>query len=233
MMPDGLRMPGFLFGAVSASLATFAVESSAQARAGLESPLSHAVAEALRSPFHGDHLPHGLRESRLLLSATVHPSGVSSHAGPAASQTAPSPATDDARSLGEVFLLSTLASAAGILGTLYWHYSCEYGVSPPSSAGGGLVPEDHALCPEEEWIVLATGILATVTMTAVPAGLQRGFKSSLVGSSLGYAGGVLALFVIGASAIGEHFDITERVGMGFVAGLFSLTHAGITTLIAN
>lgn len=76
-----LQKPFLLCGAVSASLATFAVESSAQARAGLESPLSHAVAEALRSPFHGDHLPHGLRDSRLLLSATVHPSGVSGHAG--------------------------------------------------------------------------------------------------------------------------------------------------------
>ena len=227
MMPDGLRMPGFLFGAVSASLATFAVESSAQARAGLESPLSHAVAEALRSPFHGDHLPHGLRESRLLLSATVHPSGVSSHAGPAASQTAPSPATDDARSLGKVFLLSTLASVAGVLGTWYWWHSCEYDYVI-QTLGTVRWAENHALCPEEAGIVAATGILATVTMTAVPAGLQRGFGRSLMGSSLGFAGGVLALYVLESSAIGEHFD-----RMGLRVGLFPLTHAGITTLIAN
>jgi len=227
-----LRKPVFLFGAVWVSWATLTAEISAQARAALESgSLSDAVAEVLRSPFFSNRLPQDMDSDRLLHSATVDPPGVSGHAGPAALQTAPSPATNDVLSRGKVFLLGTLASAAGILGTAYWYDSCDFFQVIEPLRGGGDRPgvKDPALCPDEEGIVLGTGFLLTVALTAVPAGLKHGFGRSLLGSSLGMAGGMLALIAVASTDVGEHVNIPEWVGVGLV----SLTHAGITTLIAD
>ena len=53
--------PVLLISAISASLATLAVEGSAQPRSAPESTLSDAVAEALQGPFHGDDAPRARR----------------------------------------------------------------------------------------------------------------------------------------------------------------------------
>ena len=56
----GCRKLVLFFGALSASFAALAAEAAAQPRSAPERPLSDAVSEALRSPFHSDHALSGL-----------------------------------------------------------------------------------------------------------------------------------------------------------------------------
>lgn len=55
--------------AISVMLATLATESLAQSRSTPERPLSDAIAEVLRSPFHGNPTPRGVRGRNLLPAA--------------------------------------------------------------------------------------------------------------------------------------------------------------------
>ncbi len=226
-----LRKPVLLFGVLAAGSAALAAETSAQSRPTPERPLSGAMAEVLRGPFHGDHAPSG-SPGHVLLPDPVGVAASPAEQPPGARIPAPAgapSAEDDTRARAKVFLLTALASAAGFAGSYYWSYRCT--TEPPSvnsAAGTG----GDALCPtDDERVLAATGALATVTMTGGAATLAgRGFWRSLVGSALGYAGG-LAVAVGTMLAVEESGweDATNRVG----TVVLILGHAGITTLYGN
>ena len=251
-----LRKPILLSGAVSVSLATLAVETSAQSRPTPERPLSDAMAEALRGPFHGDLAPPGSPGHDLLLSSTASPRGLADRVGVGASPSPQPPgvqipapagapsAEDGTPSRGKVFLLTTLAAAAGHAWSFYWPVRCGVPGDTPllgDPAGPFVNPaaetKEDALCPtENETVLFFTGGLATTMMTGSVATLAgRGFWRSLAGSTLGYAGGLAAaagtFLAVDELGLGwEWEDATvERVGMGVLI----LGQAVITTLFSN
>ena len=232
MTTNHLSRPVFLFGAVAVAAATLAAETSAQSRPTPERPLSDAMAEALRSPFRGDHAPSG-SPGHFLLPGPVGAAALPSQQPPGARIPTPAgapSAEDDTPSRGKVFLLTTLASAAGLAGTYYWLDWCTSGGDPPlvySAAGSA----DDVLCPTENETVLGvTGVLATVTMTGGAATLAgRGFWRSLAGSALGYAGG-LAVGTGLAQACCDELGRESARNAAVVGGLV-LGHAAITTLL--
>ena len=240
-----LRKPVLLSGAVSVSLA-LAVETSAQSRPAPEHPLSNAMAEALRSPFHSDHVPPGSPGRDLLPSSTSSPRGPSGRVVVAASPSPQPPAgriparggapsaEDGAPSRGKVFLLTTLAAAAGHAWSFHWVIRCTS--DPP--LGGPAAPfvnpaaatGEDALCPTENGTILfVTGGLATLMMTGGVATIAgRGFWRSLAGSALGYAGGLVvgAVLVIAGEELGWDGESVETLAIGGVI----LGHASLTTL---
>lgn len=234
-----LRKPVLFFGVLAASLATLAAETSAQSRPTPERALSDAMAEVLRSPFHGDHAPSG-SPGHVLLPGPVGSAASPAQQPPGARIPAPAgapSAENDSPSRGKVFLLTALASAAGAAGFSYVYDRCAIlrvsdpvsyptapFVRPPSMSG------NNAMCPtDDETVLAATGVLATVTMTGGAAALAgRDFWRSLAGSALGYAGGVAAAVgtILAVDELGWE-DAANWVG----AGVFVLSHATITTLL--
>jgi len=234
--------------ALWASWAAFlSVEAAAQPWSMPERPLSEAVAEALRSPFHSDHAAAGPGGGRLLV-ATAAPA-LHLHAGSTGSPHAlgaPVPATGNAPSQGMVFLSATLASAAGISGTMWMVDRCNRSNvvnlasqrDPPDGPEPRWVPRGvdgtPALCPGDT-VLLLTGYLATVAMTGGAAKLVgAGLWRSLIGSALGLTGGALgsiatAQWVDRLAGDKVFFDMSPV----FPMALMSILHGGITALIAN
>lgn len=235
--------------ALWASLAAFfSVEAAAQPWPTPERPLSEAVAEALRSPFHSGHAAAGPGGGRLLVAAAAP--ALHLHAGPMGSPRASGalvPATGNAPSQGTVFLWATLASAAGIGGTMWMVDWCESqpGVvnlvsqrDPPPwpeprwvSSGGDGTP---ALCAGDT-VLLLTGYVATVAMTGGAAKLVgAGLWRSMIGSALGLTGAALGTIVtaqwVDRLAGDEVFFDTSPV---FPLAVMSILHGGITALIAD
>ena len=224
------RKPVLFFGAISASFATLAVETSAQPRSAPERPLSDAVSEALRSPFHADHAAPGPRGQRLLLPVAGSLLALPTHIGLAALPASLAPsgqvrAPDRPPSDNKVFLLSILGAAAGYFGTLQLVEVCE--PEPGRYDFGGYQDREkrQAICVLDGDTILQWGFLATVPMTAGAAMLAgSGFRRSLLGSALGFAGGVL---------LAGYLMAPDDMSDGAVAGVLSLAHATITTVIAN
>ena len=236
-----LRKPVLLFGVFAASAATLAAETSAQSRPTPERPLSDAVAEVLRSPFHGGHAPSGSPGLVLLpgpAGAAASPAEQLPGARIPAPAGAPS-AEDDTPSRGKVFLLATLASAAGAAGSHYLYDRCAIlrvrdpvrhpaapFVRPPAVSG------NDDMCPtDDETVLAATGVLAIVTMTGGAAALAgRDFWRSLAGAALGYAAGLAAAVgtILTVEELGWE-DAANWVG----AGVGVLSHATVTTLLFN
>lgn len=243
-----LRKPILLLGAVSALLATLAVEVSAQTRSTPGHLLSDAMAEALQSPFHGDRAPPGSPGHDLLPSSTAYPHALAGRAGVAASPSPQPPgaripvpagapsAEDGTPSRGKVFLLTTLTAAAGHAWTFYWSGQCAGG-DPP--LGGPAAPfanpaaatEEDVLCPtDNETALVLAGGLATVMMTGGVATLAgRDFWGSLAGSALGYAAGLAA--ADGLELVCDECGESARTAL-FLGGLI-LGHSALTTLLFN
>ena len=205
-----------------------AAETTAQPRSGPGWPLSHAVAQALLSPFHGGHAPGEQRDPRSRLSAAGSAAGSPDHAGLVPSSAPGTPnidvsAVDDTPSRGRVFLLATVGAAAGHYGTYYGFPLCRTAKLGP-----------HEACPlDDDDVMLFAGHLATIAMTGGAAKLAgRSFWRSQAGSALGFAGGVASL--VGIQLLGEEirprdFNLSDPV----LLGILSLGHAAITTLIAG
>ena len=140
------------------------------------------------------------------------------------------PAADNAPSRGKVFWLSTMASAAGVVGTLLWVESFGYfgELDQAGFDGGGQGPGNHdVLCPEGGGIVGATGLPGTIALTAGGGKLAgSGFGRSLAGSAIGVAGGWLTFVSAMFATVGE-------VPLWVGASPFSLAHGGVTALIAD
>jgi len=218
-----LRKPVFLFGAVSVTSATLAVETSAQSRPTPERPLSDAMAEVLRSPFHGDHAPSG-SPGLVILPGPAGGAASPAEQPPGARIPAPTgapSAEDDTPSHGRVFLMTTLASAAGFAGTYYWQ-QCVGGDPPLVYPAAGTWGD--ALCPNEG-VLMVIGALATVTMTGGAATLAgRDFWRSLGGSALGFVVGVVVLGTVCSESDCESASAVVGVALG---------HAAITTLYSS
>ena len=239
-----LRKPFLLCGGVSVLLAALAIETSAQARAALESPLSHAVGKALRSPFHSYYAPPGSPGRGLVPSSTASPLELPGLVGVGASPAPQSPgnpiaAAGTAPSDGKVFFSAAIAAAVGYFGTFYLAELC---VSEPGRYDGGShlwgapgSEEARIPCPVEDGDdVVWMGFLATIPVTAAGATLAgSGFTRSLLGSALGFAGGMGALFAIWQ--IGDPFQVDGDFEMSEQASavVLSLAHAAVTTLFAN
>lgn len=249
-----LRKPILTLGCSFGVVATLAVETSAQSRPTPERPLSDAMAEALRGPFHGDLAPPGSPGHDLLLSSTVSPLGLADRVGVGESPSPQPPgvripapagapsAEDGTPSRGRVFLLTTLAAAAGHAWSFYWFDRCAVvpGDAPLGGPAGPFVnpaaaTKEDTLCPtDNEGVLFFTGGIATTMVTGGAATLAgRGFWRSLAGSTLGYAGGLAAF--AGTSLTVEELGLdwedatVHRVGMGVLI----LGHAAITTLFSN
>ena len=231
------RNPFLFIGAISVSLAALAAETSAQSRSTPGRQLSDAVAEVLRSPFHGDQAPPGLSGHGLLRPVVTSPFAVA-HVGLVVSF-APSspgaqvPAAGEAPSRGRMFLLTTIAAAVGYGGTVYLADRCNPIVTVHYQENSLAGTRGRGLCPDES-VVFVTGYLATIAMTGGAATLAgSGFGRSLIGSALGFAGGALGV-VLTAEGVervaGENlFDLSPVA----VVGVISLYHAAITTLVAG
>ena len=231
-------------------MATLAVEGSAQPRSAPESTLSDAVAEALQGPFHGDDAPPGLNGNGLFLPAATPLVASSRDVGLAVSLALRSPSqevpvTDNAPSRGKVLLWTTLAAAVGYVGAVQWEEWCtpsrdvgrydDRRYDPRANLFGS---ERHQglqdfLCPDNSDNAILIGFLATIPMTGGAATLAgSGFGRSLVGSALGFGGGVAAL--VGIQLIGDRMQPKDfYVSDAVVVGVLSLTHAAIATLIAS
>ena len=250
-----LRKPILTLGCSFGVVATLAVETSAQSRPTPERPLSDAMAEVLRGPFHGDLAPPGSPGHDLLLSSTVSPRGLADRVGVGESPSPQPPgvripapagapsAEDGTPSRGRVFLLTTLAAAAGHAWSFYWPVRCVPG-DPPLLGGppGQFVnpaaeTKEDALCPtKNETVLFYTGGLATAMMTGGAATLAgRGFWRSLAGSALGYAGGLAAAAGIFLAVEDPDFEywVENRMGVRVGMGVLILGHAAITTLFSN
>ncbi len=196
------------------------------------------MAEVLRSPFHGGHAPSG-SPGLVLPPGPVGAAASPAEQLPAARIPAPAgapSAEDETPSRGKVFLLTTLATAAGAAGSHYLYDRCVLRVRdpaapfvrPPAVSGNNY----NYMCPtDDEDVLVGIGVLATVTMTAGAAALAgRDFWRSLAGSALGYAGGV-------AAAAGTVHAVEELrwedAAQWVVAGVYVLSHAAITTLLFN
>lgn len=228
-----LRKPVLLFGAVSVTAATLAVETAAQSRPTPELFLSDAMAEALRSPLHGDHAPSGSLGLALL------PGPVGSVPSPAPQPPGvrlPAPAT--APSGGKVFVSTAVAAAVGYFGTFYVAELCE---PEPGRYDGGLNPwapleseQGNIQCSADDSQVLRMGFLATIPVVASGAWLVgSGFPRSLLGSALGFAGGMGALFAV--SELGDWIGLEGdfEIPKGAAAAVLTLAHAAVTTVVAN
>lgn len=230
-----LRKPVLLVGAVSVTAATLAAETSAQSRPTAELFLSDAMAEALRTPFHGDHAPSGSLGLALL------PGPVGSLPSPAPQPQPPGtrvPAKVTAPSAGKVFVSTAVAAAVGYFGTFYVAELCE---PEPGRYDGGLNPwapleseQGNIQCSADDSQILRMGFLATIPVVASGAWLVgSGFPRSLLGSALGFAGGMGALFAV--SELGDLIGLEGdfEIPKGAAAAVLSLAHAAVTTVVAN
>lgn len=225
MTAMNLRTPVVLFCGVSAALAALAAETSAQPGSAPGQSLSDAIAEALHTPFHDGHALAGLGDQRFQLPAVGPRAGLPGHAGLAPSSVpgVPAPVVDDTPSRAKMFLLTTLAAAAG-------HFGTYYGI--PLCRTASLRPGEGCLL-DDDTIPLLIGGLATVAMTGGAAALAGGsFWRSQAGSALGWVGGGLS--AAGIQVMGELIQGTGfEMSYAAILGVFSLGHAAITTLIAD
>lgn len=227
------RKPVLLFGAVSVTAATLAVETAAQSRPTPEVFLSDAMAEVLRSPFHADHAPSGS------LGLVLLPGPVGAVPSPAPQPPGTRvPATATAPSDGKVFVSTAVAAAVGYFGTFHVAELCE---PEPGRWDGGSNPWDpresehrHIQCSADDSQILRMGFLATIPVVASGAWLVgSGFPRSLLGSALGFAGGMGALFAV--SEMGDWIGLEGdfEIPKGAAAAVLTLAHAAVTTVVAN
>jgi hypothetical protein len=216
------RNPVRFIGALSVSIAALAAETSAQSRPTPAHPVSDAIAEVLRGPFHVERPP-----------ATVHARFLTPSGAPPAPRfrgtQVQSP--EDALPRGWMLTLTTLSAALGYGGMFYLAHKCEGDeIVDPSGFPAPCGTSD--LCPNEA-VIAVTGVATTIAITAGAATyVGSGFRRSLIGSMLGFAGGWTGtvLTVIAIEALGHSVaDMTVAVPLA----TFTLVHAGITTLIAG
>ena len=221
MTAMNLRTPVVLFCGVSAALAALAAETSAQPGQSL----SDAIGEALHTPFHDGHALAGLGDQRFQLPVVGPRAGLPGHTGLAPSSVpgVPAPVVDDTPSRAKMFLLTTLAAAAGHFGTYY---------AIPLCQTASLRPGQVCVLDDDSTPLLIAG-LATVAMTGGAAALAGGsFWRSQAGSALGWVGGGLSaagIQVMGELIQGTGFEMSDAA----MLGVLSLGQAAITTLIAG
>ena len=217
------RKPFHLLGAVSVSIAALAAETSAQSRPTPAHPVSDAIAEVLRGPFHVERAP-----------TTVHGSFLpSSGAAPAPHfRSAQVPATGDAPPRGWMFTLTTLSAALGYGGMFYLAHKCDDVLVITDASGIPNTRGTSDLCPHEA-VIAITGVATTIAITAGAATyVGSRFRRSLIGSALGFAGGWAGTFLT-VMAIDALAHSVDDMTVAIPVATLSLLHAGVTTLIAG
>lgn len=222
--------PVLLLGALSVSLAAPAPRAEGQPRSAPERPLSAAIAEALGSPFHGDRLLTQSGGHGLLASSAASLPGSPTHVGPAPPPAPVPPSAQagagaDRPSQGKVFVLAAITSLASGMGVIHWYERCDPPIVTLHNSGDVREwVEDNVICPDKD-IMNVVGPLVVITTTAGASKLAgNGFVSSLAGSALGFAGGVLMAFGAGNSLEPPNWVL---------GGVIILTHAWMTMLIAD
>ena len=214
------RNPVHLIGALSVSIAALAAESSAQSRPTPAHPVSDAIAEVLRGPFHVERAP-ATAPGRFL-----PPSGAAPAPHfPSAQVQSP----EDPPPRGWMLTLTTLSAALGYGGMFYLAHKCE-GIVIVDVSGVPNTRGTSDLCPHEA-VIAVTGVATTIAITAGAATyVGSGFRRSLIGSALGFAGG-WAGTVLTVRAIDSLGD--SEMSAAMAVATLSLLHAGVTTLIAG
>ena len=228
--------------AISVMLATLAAETSAQAGSTPARQLSDAVAEVLRSPFHGDKAPLGLGGSGLLLPVVAYPSRAQDRVNfvplwsTGLPNAEPLPA-EVASPPNRLFGLTVFAAIGSHVATALF-LRCQdrqYGdparytgsgrpgvIGFPSSEGGSLCPsfKTNSNFVEDGFLLLVPPM--TTAGAATLSG--KGFVKSVGGSALGYLGSLL--FYKGMTEVVDERSIHDLAIPVWILG--GLMH-GITT----
>ncbi len=193
-----------LLTALSVMLATLAAETSAQSRSTPERPLSDAITEVLRSPFHEDRPPLGLVGRRPLLPVFAHPT--TAHGRPTSrSMGLPNAGTQPAQvasAPGRSVGLTTFASITSHLASAFFLRCYSASDDPGRFTGWGLrrfgsAPNERkgpcrSVVPGIDRVEGAFFLLVPTLTTAAGAALGgSGFVRAAGGSALGFAGSVL------------------------------------------
>ena len=199
-----LRGSSILLGALLVGLAGFAAETSAQSRPTPKRPLSDAVAEVLRSPFHVHRAPLGPPGQGLLLSAVGYPSAAQ---GPTAGLPMGLPNTDAQEagtSTDRLVGMTTFGAVASHVATAFF-LRCQDGrLGDPGRFTGpgwpgviGVPPGQRgSRCPfldDHSDLVGSVFLLLVPTLTTAGAATLggSGFLRAVGGSAVGLAGSLL------------------------------------------
>ena len=222
---------------VVGSVAALATEGSAQSRSKPLRPLSDAVAEALRSPFHQDPAPPGPRGPGLLLPVVGYPTAAParsallstgfSDGGAQSAQVASAP--------GRPVGLTTFASIASHLATAFFLRCYSRNDDPGRFTGWGLggvgsAPDERkgpcrSVRPGTDWVEGAFFLLVPTLTTAGGAALGgSGFVRAAGGSALGFVGS--GLYYMGMGKLTNQDSLEDLpILVWFMGGLIH----GLTT----
>ena len=203
-----LRGSFILLGVLSVGFAGFSVETSAQSRSTPERSLSDAVAEVLRSPFHGNRTTVGLVGQSLLLPAVGYANAGEGRATSLSRSEANAevPLQEVEWSANRLVAVTTFGAVASHITTALF-LRCQFGSSPPNDPGRytglgrpGVIGlpsgEGESLCRKfdagSELVAGGFLVLVPTLTTAGAATLSgSGFLRSVGGSALGFVGSLL------------------------------------------
>ena len=221
------------------ALAPLAAETSAQSRSTPKRPLSDAVAEVLRSPFHDYRAPLGLGGSGLLLPTVAYPRGAQGRWDLAPSWSTGLPNTEplpaEAQSPpNRPFGLTVFAAIGSHIATALFLRCQSYDPGRYTGSGrpgviGMPTVGGASLCgplqTSSDWVEDGFLLLVPTMTTAGAATLSgRGFVKSVGGSALGYLGSLL--FYKGMTGVVDKRSIHDLAIPLWILG--GLMH-GITT----
>ena len=228
--------------AISVMLATLATETAAQSRSTPERPLSDAIAEVLRSPFHGDATPRGVRGRNLLPPAAGYPNAANGRVDlatpwPAGLPNAGTPlaqVNSSPRSAVGPTVFGAIASHVATALFLRCQYS-DYGDPGRFTGTGrpgviGVPPSESArLCrffdARNEFVELGFFVVVPTMTTAGAATMGgSGFARAVGGSAVGLLGSLL--FYAGMVEVVDKESIHDLMIPVWILG--GLMH-GVTT----
>ena len=224
---------------ISVMLATLAAETSAQAGSTPARQLSEAVAEVLRSPFHGNHAPPGLGGSGLPMPTVAYPRGAQGRWDLATlwltglPNAEPLPAEAESPP-NRPFGLTVFAAIGTHIATALFLRCQSYDPGRYTGSGrpgviGMPTVGGASLCgplqTSSDWVEDGFLLLVPTMTTAGAATLSgRGFVKSVGGSALGYLGSLL--FYKGMTGVVDKRSIHDLAIPLWILG--GLMH-GITT----
>ena len=220
-------------------LAGFSIETSAQSRPAPERQLSDAVAEVLRSPFHGHRALLGLGGPGRLLPTVGFPNAGEGRATlwSTGLPNAEAPPAEAASPPNRLFGLTVFAAIGTHIATALF-LRCQHGqygdparytgsgrpgvIGFPSSEGGSLCQsfKTDSNLVEDGFLLL----VPTMTTAGAATFSGKGFVKSVGGSALGYLGSLL--FYKGMTEVVDERSIHDLVIPVWILG--GLMH-GITT----
>lgn len=235
------RKPIALLAVLAGSVAALAPETSAQSRSTSERPLSDAVTEVLRSPFHADRPPLGVVGQRLLMPRAPYPAAAQGRptllsTGLANAGAPPSQVESPGAPVG----LTTFAGIASHLAAAFF-VRCYSASDDPGRFTGwvrvgafGSVPERKGPCRAIvsgiDRVERAFFLLVPTLTTAGGAALGgSGFVRAAGGSALGFVGS--GLYYMGMKELTNQESLEEMPILAWIMG--GLIHGLATAYLSG